>query len=817
MNNRPQFWLQVRKDYILENFESLINYLRLYNYTLYDSHPDYDSTLECMKELSEEIAERIASTPYYSPLELPWDINVVIRLFAATALASNKAGHTPARVIVALVDLLMKARVGNCENEIPRLYDIVLNCVRGREMIRCGFTWDDIIPAEVPMGMFIVKFGRMAFHTPEQDAPSHYIENKGTLVIPPAGCPDLAVMNLYSYDRKNPRVEFELPELLRVLVPAGEYEEVADFEKEYNLSTRLLSGQEQMKRSPQTKLSDYDTEQEFVVRVIQKRGLLIVGETIDKDYTPIRGKILLNFNEKRPSPALFNESINEGDYLLVNRYRGEDYAFEVIDTFENFYRGYVCDAAAQTRMAIFTGYYPRGTEWITEDGMRVGIDNGKMQALDENNRARVDQAMEERGRAVEVRLYNQPPRQDSERFFVYAEVTELQPAEEAFFTVSDADRVMIAEFVDESHRIAEEVLKKGEAMTFVPAEPSLCVPMISLIATVISSGLSSSRARLEYITATAMLCKILNRNEEYAYLDHERRFLNAQVRFARNQEMPALTHGQELAGAGEVERREEVLRILKGYKKKDPGHRLTSDSEEEKQEKIAALVAASNSLIDIIDDVALDNIKQVIARAMGVDDEYTHILDDRTFYGMESINLEFKTSVVFPPMNRRRLISMVADPEQQKWAIIKAVCGFLNSRSGGELIIGIRDTGYADGVEEDMRKLAEMRIIPAADLDHYRTYVQHHILDYAFKEENSKVLPTDIVRNTITYLPEINAEGKSILRIQIRPYQKGVVSLNASAEERPQGIEESYVRLSGRTVPMSEQLKEDIRSYKNDK
>lgn len=814
MSNRPQFWLQVRKDYILENFESLINYLRLYNYTPFDSHPDYDSTLDCMTELSEEIGAQIASTPYYQPLDLGRDINAVIRLFAATALASNKAGRTPARVIVALVDLLMKARIGNCENEMTRLYEIVLNCVRGREMLRCGFTWDDIIPVEVPLGVFIVKFGRMTFRQPEGEEPSYYIENKGTLVVPPSGLTDLAVMNLFSYDHKRRRLEFELPGMMRVMVPDGEYEDVSDFEKEYNLTTRLLSGQEQMKRSPQTKLLEYDTEEEFVVRVVQKRGLLIVAETVDKDYVRIRGKVLLNVNEKRPAVSLFNESLNEGDYLLVNRYRGDDYAFEIIDTFENFYRNYACEGAAQKRMAIFTGYYPRGTEWLTEDGVRVGIDAGKMEGLDENIRSIVDQAMEERGRAIEVRLYNQPPRTDTDRFFVYAEVTELQPAEEDFFTPSQADRVIITEFIEESRRIGEDILEKGEAVTFLPADPTLCFPLISILATMIANGFSSSRMRLEYITAAAMLCKVLNRQAEYAYLDHERRFLNAQVRFARNQEMPALTHGQELTGAGDVERREDILRVLKGYKKKEPGHKLTSDFEEEKQEKIEALVAASNSLIDIIDDVALDNIKQVIARALGVDDEYSHILDDRTFYGMESISLEFKTSVVFPPMNRRRLMSMVADPEQQKWAIIKAVCGFLNSRSGGELIIGIRDTGYADGVEDDMRKLVEMRIIPAADLDHYRTYVQHHILDYAFKEENTKVLPTDIVRNCITYVPEINAEGKSILRIQIRPYEKGVVSLAASADERPQGIEDSYVRLSGRTVPVSDRLREDIRSYK---
>ena len=355
---------------------------------------------------------------------------------------------------------------------------------------------------------------------------------------------------------------------------------------------------------------------------------------------------------------------------------------------------------------------------------------------------------------------------------------------------------------------------KGRCLQFEAADRELCIPLVSVMARVIEGGLSSCRSRLEYITATAMLCKILDLRNELAYMEHERRYLYAQVQFAQNKDFAPLTHDPVLDGSADVERREKIIDTLRGYRKKEVA--LASLDRRSKGEtlsdQVATLVTASNSLIDIIDTLELNNIKQAIARALSIEDEYVSILDERTFYGMESISLEFKTSVVFPPTNRRRLASVVADPEMQKWAIIKAVCGFLNSRSGGELLLGVGDDGYARGLEDDMRVLADMRYIKSATLDNYRTYVQY-ILDHAFSlaDSDTNVSSTDIARLCIKYMPEENAEGKKIMRIQIRPYQGKIVSI---VSDRPDWMESAYVRLSGRTVPVTPAMTGEILRYK---
>ena len=185
----------------------------------------------------------------------------------------------------------------------------------------------------------------------------------------------------------------------------------------------------------------------------------------------------------------------------------------------------------------------------------------------------------------------------------------------------------------------------------------------------------------------------------------------------------------------------------------------------------------------------------------------------RTYYGVESITQEFKSSAVFPPYNQRKSPQDIVDPELQKWAIIKAVCGFLNSRSGGDLLIGVNDEGYAAGLEDDMRELHARRYISTRDIDHYRLYIQR-ILTRAFAEVDGSKDPSEIANTHIDTFPETNAEGRTILRIKVSPYQRKIIRLSADKKDRPVGIEDSYVRQSGRTVVITPGMVEEIMKYK---
>lgn len=821
--NRPQFWLQVRKDYIFGNFDSLIYYLRQYNYTPGDSHPDYDATLDCMTRFCEDFARIIFETPFYKvpdftvDPQLDYDLNSVIRLFAATLLASNKAGITPHHLIVALVDLIMKGGIEVGADDFKTLFQIVLSCIRQKEMLRCGFRWDDIIEPELQTGLFIVKLCHLAFRDPEGEMPTRFVENKGVLAIPPEGIAQVGLCRRMCHEELRGEVQLTLPGMLQVVVNPEDYEKAGDFDSEYIITNRLLAIQDEIRPAAQCILRDYTERDVFVVRVVSRRGVRIEAESIDTEYNQLRGKVWLQLPDKRPNMNSFSDNVQEGDYLLVKLSPNPEYTFGIERTFEEYYRDYASEQAGCRVKAVYTGDYSKGSEWITSEGIRVGVDAAKTEAL--SPEAKEDRLYAIRnGLPLELRLYTRPPRKDGEYFNVYAEYAtdfKVSPEEESF-TVEEADTVLVSQFLSEARELGRLAESRGQFVSFAEADPRLCIGMLGILVRRLEAGLSSCRARLEYNTSIIMLSKMLGREKELAYMLHRRRFLYTQVQFAHNREISPLTHGPELDGVVGVERREKIVSTLCGYCKKELGRpALPEDLDESDNvhEKVAALVSASNSLVDIIDIIELNNIKQVIARALNIEDEYVSILDDRTFYGMESIKLEFKTSVVFPPANRRRFATAVADPELQKWMIIKAVCGFLNSRAGGELLIGVSDDGYAVGLEDDIRELYNSGHISAPTIDNYRTYLQY-MLDYAFRESSGRALITDIARTCISYDPEENEEGKTVMRLQIKPFPGGIVSLAASASERPQGFDDCFVRLSGRTVPVTPELRATIMQYK---
>ena len=187
-------------------------------------------------------------------------------------------------------------------------------------------------------------------------------------------------------------------------------------------------------------------------------------------------------------------------------------------------------------------------------------------------------------------------------------------------------------------------------------------------------------------------------------------------------------------------------------------------------------------------------------------DVYRNITREYTDYGEESDTLEFKTSIVFPPNN-----GMQADPQQQQWAILKAVCGFLNTVSGGEILLGVNDYGRASGLKNDISYLCAHRYISTMTMDSYRLYVKT-VIDKAFRD-NRNVEGLDVTSTVITYVIERNNEGDDLLRIHVNPYEHGIVSFRE--EHLPEGVSRSYYRTSGATVRMDDKLMKLVKQRKN--
>lgn len=67
MRQQPTFWLEVRKEYVIENFAALLPYLRGYQYDsrMEADDSDFNKTFRCLREVVDDIwATTCISTPH---------------------------------------------------------------------------------------------------------------------------------------------------------------------------------------------------------------------------------------------------------------------------------------------------------------------------------------------------------------------------------------------------------------------------------------------------------------------------------------------------------------------------------------------------------------------------------------------------------------------------------------------------------------------------------------------------------------------------------------------------------------------------------
>ena len=815
-DTRTQFWLQIRKEYIIDNFENLLNYFVHYDYDREVNNSDYNASLECLRQLSQDIFNQLSSTPLYLTPEFKYSRSLIIRLLCADVLASFKAGKPAQLPILALSMLFVKTDLKLDLSVIESIKSIVISCLTDQQLSYPGFSWNDISNPDLRGEVLIYKFRMMRFNSPSGSPKNFFAEQNGLFIITPDRQIDLSLVNQALYSQNKCETVFSLPCNLQVLAEIDTYEKSNEFPRHYHVLTRLIKSQSGYRPSPAVAPGIYSYDDCFPVKIISKAGWRMEAHSLDPRYEPLQGKLLLEMPLRRPKSSMLKDMLNIGDIVMVFRSKREGYAFEIFDAFEDFYRNQACSYSAQEKTAVFVTKYSNGTEWITEDGIRVGIDRSKQQGLDEEDGELFIEAIETRTPII-IRFYKEAPDIEKEEFNVYAEPRDFfEESVDVQLNQEIAERTILQQFIDFS-REQSSSLNPARCSTYAHISVEHVASVIPVLYRMGKSQGYSSRTRLEYLTATALVANICDKSLDVSYLEHECAFLNAEVAFASNSEIRPLPHNASFDDVEQVKRHEQIIASLSSYRKKVPTLSqpiLNMKRDTDTVGKVETLVSASNSLIDIIDETELNNIKQSIARVLDVEDEYVPILEDRTYYGSESIALEFKTSIVYPPVNRRRAPSISVDPDLQKWAILKAVCGFLNSRSGGDLLIGVNDAGYAVGLEQDIQELHKLKYISSPDEDHYRLYIMQQMYR-AFAESDSNASNSDIANTHIDCFPEENAEGRVVMRVKVKPYQKAIVKLVTPPEGRPTDVEDSYVRLSGRTVAVSPGMREQILKYKN--
>lgn len=146
------------------------------------------------------------------------------------------------------------------------------------------------------------------------------------------------------------------------------------------------------------------------------------------------------------------------------------------------------------------------------------------------------------------------------------------------------------------------------------------------------------------------------------------------------------------------------------------------------------------------------------------------------YYGDESQTIEFKSSLIFSSKSGSR-----PDPKGQLHEITHIICGFMNAR-GGKLFIGVNDSGYENGLDDDLvyrRNRGEKATIDALIVD-----LQNHL---------DRTLPTHAKAHwEISSDPE---SKKGVIIVDVRPVRipvelDGVIYVRASSTTKPRLGEE---------------------------
>jgi hypothetical protein len=181
---------------------------------------------------------------------------------------------------------------------------------------------------------------------------------------------------------------------------------------------------------------------------------------------------------------------------------------------------------------------------------------------------------------------------------------------------------------------------------------------------------------------------------------------------------------------------------------------------------------------DTLSGSALNVIRREIIHTLSIETENDADLEaDKGIYlGVESGTLEFKTSIVFPPDN-----NMQPDEFAQSVNVMRGICAFLNSTTGGTLYLGVNDQGYVVGIDNDMQFLKTQTI------DSYMRYVQ----DIA-----KKYFGVD----ALTYLNIEALYDNTVVGIHVEPHPYRVVELNGTA----------YLRVNAESRIMPEEMRQEL-------
>ncbi|MCM1076566.1 MAG: WYL domain-containing protein [Bacteroides sp.] len=759
-------------------------------------------TYTYLKSVADDYAEKIKSFKIYENPDFDIPVDDVIRILGAAILTAKKIGNDDYESIMALVNLLILNNK-KLSGEICRKYfDIVKKCIMHCSVKIFRLSWSDFERDGFMIGLVETKLAQTEFSPSDSSNTTYIYENRGSLVLKDDG---MVLSNVNYHDSRKLRLKTELRTSFGLEVKSTNPANASDIKDLMEIYPYISGDFDNMKPSVAPTLKTYTEMERIVVRVKRISGQKIEVETIDPTYVYEDGNVFIDTTIALIPKESMLDSLKEGDYLPVVRNRHPTMTFRidrnVIAEFVEYYTNEHMDEYVN---AIPVSPINGGSRWLSELGISMNVFDKETaeDGLEHEFECAVKQRLPG---TLKVHLATMDAKYNclvKAKFDGCIDESDIESP--AIFEAN-----AYARFFDEFFRYVKAYAPEDRQYEKIESIEPPTVRLLAILTNQMALRLNrgDSFARMEQLIVAMLLMRMVEADDEVEFIRCRLDYQKAIILFANGVSPAALPVMQQSLTKydGELTTEKEIVEIMHDYREYTDGdHDLhstigKSDDLDSIASTVKQLVKASNSLIGKIDKSEINRIKKTICSHLDVADQYNDIFSKCTNYGVESDFLEFKASCVLPP-DKLRSSSLIKDMEFQKWTILKTVCAFFNSINGGELLIGVADSGFAVGLKDDMELLYREHRIFEPTADRLRTYLKLFI-DQSFITSDGRVSGTAITAGRVQLMIEQNQENIEILRVKISPYPWDVVKI--SAPDKPNGFHDVYIRTSGASTPLN--------------
>lgn len=380
------------------------------------------------------------------------------------------------------------------------------------------------------------------------------------------------------------------------------------------------------------------------------------------------------------------------------------------------------------------------------------------------------------GRLVRVR-YIEPEHSNSIIQFFFAELSGDQEDLPRFLRKSDCLTNLMQGFGEEVENYEEDFEVVGNEDVMSREE---FLELIYMLQRRADSETEYIRA-FNYLGLASILCRIAEEKGLLEDITAHMELLCLLQDFGRNQKIDREWFekcGEKIRKTPVLERiytRLKIVADLNVNEQQDWLWEISHNPRNEIEGRLSSLVLSYNMLPPELERPRKEIMKEITTLL-----NVNNTIAQSKYYGDESQTVEFKSSMVFSTRGGSR-----PNPKDQLHEIAHIICGFMNSR-GGTLYIGVNDSGYENGLDDDFKYRLSHGL--KATLDGMMVDLQNY-LDY--------VMPTHAKDHW-----EIMSDPDS---------KKGVICIKTLPVEQPVELDGIiYVRSSSTTKPRLDKDREEF-------